>query len=279
MRHPALLALPLIGVGVIAFTLSATGGEPSAVAGPDNPVYTIDPDDDAGWKVSPDGKARMLKMAEGKNAFFAILMLEPGAAIPFHRDSTEEYILIMEGGGTLTMDGQSYTLEEGSVAYMRPNAEVAFLNGTRQTFGFQIFAGPEPASKYTTWVDLADSPVVKQDEREDMLWPVNAIRTAEKAYHAEWDAFTSAPACPAGLPGPDARPFTGDCTSAWYNLGWIPDGDAKCQFRVVAKPGASYSDDDFDVWAECDLDGDGKRAIIHANRADKAKLVTPADVF
>ena len=280
MRHPILLAAPVICLAALAFALSATGGELPAAAGPGNPVYTLDLDDEgAGWKVSPSGQTRMLKMAEGKNAFFALLMLEPGAAIPFHRDSTEEYLLIMEGGGTLTMDGQAYTLKEGSVVYMHPNAEVAYLNGSRETFGFQIFAGPEPASKYATWVDLANSPVVKNDERDDRLADVNGIRTAEKAYHAEWDAFTSTPTCPGGLPGPDSRPFAGDCATAWYNLGWVPDGDTKCQFRVQAKAGASYSDDDFDDWAECDLDGDGKRSIIHANRAEKATLVTPADVY
>ncbi len=273
MRQPLLTILPAALVAVAFLSFGAIGGEPAPLAGPTNPVVTVDPDDQGQWFASPNGNAKLLKLAEGKNAFFAVISLDPGAAVPFHRDETEEYLLIMEGGGALTLDGHTYDLTEGSVVYMRAGAEVAFLNGPEETIGFQIFAGPKPARKYDTWTSRKDDPEVVF---EDVQYFVDTLRTSEKAYMAEWDVFLPAPRCPGPPVGADKRPFAGDCAKAYTDWLYFDVVDTPCEVRIETSPG-KYGGD-FDIWAECDLDGDGVRAIIHANRADKARLTSPAEL-
>ena len=43
---------------------------------------------------------RVQELARGKNAFIGRLWLAPGAAVPLHQDTSEEYIVFLEGGGT-----------------------------------------------------------------------------------------------------------------------------------------------------------------------------------
>ena len=107
---------------------------------------------------------------------------------------------------------------------------------------------------------------------------LNAIRTAQKSYHHEWDAFTSAAATPATGTGKNAMDFTGGGYSAFRNFGWTPDGQVHCQYAVEAKNTAAAATDDFSITATCDLDGDGTESQITASRHEEAKLVTAENV-
>jgi hypothetical protein len=107
---------------------------------------------------------------------------------------------------------------------------------------------------------------------------VDGIRTAEKAYHAEWDSFTSAPWTPPTLSGKN-QPFSGGGKWAFENLGWVADGPTPCRFKVEARQGRSSQTDDFLITAECDADGDGIPSRYQANRAQKAWMVTADDVY
>jgi len=100
---------------------------------------------------SPNGKAELLRVAQGANAFVAMLQMKPGAVVPVHRDATEEYILFMGGGGIMTIDGVTTEVSEGHAIYMAPNAEVTFTAGADGALVFQVFAGPEPSAKYDSW--------------------------------------------------------------------------------------------------------------------------------
>ena len=95
--------------------------------------------------------ARVTELVRGRNAFVARLDLDGEAEVPKHRDGTEEYLVVLEGGGTLLMNGKPYQLSAGSAVFMPANAEVSFANGPRKMVALQIFAGPGPASKYDTW--------------------------------------------------------------------------------------------------------------------------------
>ena len=78
--------------------------------------------------------------------------LEPGASVPLHRDTTEEYLYVLIGSGTITVDGDSFSIQTGSTVYMPKNAEVSFQNSNNTFSRFiQVFAGPEPGSKYKSW--------------------------------------------------------------------------------------------------------------------------------
>jgi len=106
---------------------------------------------DPPWKVAPTGKARVQALASGKEAWVGKLVLDADAAVPEHQDPTEEFIVVLEGGGRITVDGTTHDVQAGSVVYMPADATVSYANGPSPMVAVQVFAGPGPASKYDTW--------------------------------------------------------------------------------------------------------------------------------
>ena len=90
-------------------------------------------------------------LARGEEAFLARLEMPAGGKVPLHRDATEEYIHVLEGGGTITVDGAAHEIAAGDTVYMPANAEVTFQGGDTPLVAIQVFAGPEPAAKYGGW--------------------------------------------------------------------------------------------------------------------------------
>jgi quercetin dioxygenase-like cupin family protein len=103
-------------------------------------------------KWAPSGKARIKMLARGENAFIGMLRMEAGAAVPEHQDATEEYIVVVEGSGRITIDGQSRELSAGDAVFMPAEATVSYQNGDAPMKALQVFAGPEPAKKYQKWL-------------------------------------------------------------------------------------------------------------------------------
>lgn len=102
-------------------------------------------------KVSPNGQARITFLAQGHNAFVGKLELAANARVPEHQDPTEEYIHVLSGRATMTMNGQQYEIGPGTTIYMPAYATVSVQNGPEPLVGLQVFAGPEPARKYDAW--------------------------------------------------------------------------------------------------------------------------------
>lgn len=111
--------------------------------------------------------------------------------------------------------------------------------------------------------------------REEPLVNLDGIRTAERAYQAEWDAFTSCAATPTNIPGTEFAPFAGGGIAHFENLGWIADGKVRCRYRVVAITGQTPLEDTFEATAECDFDGNGMPSVYRATRDEKARALTP----
>ena len=109
-------------------------------------------------RTKTKGKAKVAKLVQGNNAYLGLIELAPGASVPLHRDVTEEYLYLLNGSGVITIDGDSFDIETGSTVYMPPNSEVSYKNSDNATSRFiQIFAGPEPASKYESWEEFTSS--------------------------------------------------------------------------------------------------------------------------
>ena len=106
-------------------------------------------------KVAPSGKASITLLARGENAFLGKLEMDGGGKVPEHRDATEEYLYVVEGSGTLTMDDKDYDIGPGTTIYMPAGAKVSYANGKEQLVAIQVFAGPEPAAKYDGWTPKA----------------------------------------------------------------------------------------------------------------------------
>jgi quercetin dioxygenase-like cupin family protein len=122
---------------------SSTNGEPLAP--------TVIPLAEARSATAPHGKATIIHLALGHNAYLGRMRMDPGAAVPVHRDATEEYIHVLEGVGVMTIDGRDYEIGPGTTIFMPANAEVSFQNGETEMQALQVFAGPEPAKKYDAW--------------------------------------------------------------------------------------------------------------------------------
>lgn len=109
---------------------------------------------DAKERAAPSGKASVQQLARGEAAFLGRLTLQPGAVVPEHRDPTEEYIHVISGGGTMTIDGVTWTVGPGDTVFMPAHALVTYTNGDAPTVVLQVFAGPGPSDKYDAWVPV-----------------------------------------------------------------------------------------------------------------------------
>ncbi len=103
------------------------------------------------------GAGEIFLLARGEQAFLGKLEMAAGGEVPEHRDATEEYIHILEGGGTFSIDDRAYAVGPGSTIYMPANAKVSFKNGPSKLVAIQVFAGPGPAAKYDAWTPVGAS--------------------------------------------------------------------------------------------------------------------------
>ena len=118
-----------------------------------------------------------------------------------------------------------------------------------------------------------------RSKRAELPSNLDGIRTAEKAYHAEWDAFTTAADTPATQPSRAQVTFTGGGFAAFDNLGWKADGNVRGQYDVTAVNAASFQGDDFTATATSDVDGDSATAQYNCNRAEKSTMVTSNNIY
>jgi type IV pilus assembly protein PilA len=118
-----------------------------------------------------------------------------------------------------------------------------------------------------------------RSKRAEIPSNLDGLRTAEKAYHAEWDAFTTAAATPSAAPGRGQINFSGSGLAAFENLGWVADGKVRGQYSVVATPGVSSQTDDFTATGFADVDGDSALSQYECNRAEKASMLSSNNVY
>ena len=144
----------LFSCTVIAATLVGCGGQISTHITPSDPMQipgTVIHLAEARMAQTASQKARISHLARGQNAYLGQLWIAPNAGVPLHRDPTEEYLYVLEGGGELTMNSVVYSLKKGTAVFMPAGAEVTFKNGAAPTVVLQIFAGPQSADKYQSW--------------------------------------------------------------------------------------------------------------------------------
>ncbi len=116
-------------------------------------------------------------------------------------------------------------------------------------------------------------------KRAELPSNLDGIRTAEKAYHAEWDGFTSASATPATQPTRTPVNFSAGGFASFQNLGWVADGKVRGLYATVATNASSNVNDDFVSSATSDVDGDSTTAAYNCNRAEKSSMVTSNNVY
>ncbi|MCB9594035.1 MAG: cupin domain-containing protein [Sandaracinaceae bacterium] len=156
MRSIAVLSLALL--------LTSCGGAaecpepaPSASAGDEaapelaSPPAEVRALADAERRASPPGTAVVAMLARGNHAFLGRLEMEAGAAVPENSDDDEEYIHVLEGHGTVWIDGVESEVTPGATIFMPAGSVVRYQNGDERLVAIQVFAGPASADKYDRW--------------------------------------------------------------------------------------------------------------------------------
>ena len=68
-------------------------------------------------------------LLDGNQSNVRIIRLSPGQTLPPHTHSTSDLMIyIVEGIGTLTMDGNTVNFDAGSLAYLRGDEELRLSN-------------------------------------------------------------------------------------------------------------------------------------------------------
>lgn len=133
-----------------AFLLGGMFG--AAAAGQLTPGHVVAADA-APLKTAPHGKASIRLLSEGaESAFVGMLSIDPGITIPVHRDESEEFVYMIEGGGTISIDGVVSQVGPGDFVFMPAGAEVTFSStDASASKALQIFAPSQSAAKYDSW--------------------------------------------------------------------------------------------------------------------------------
>lgn len=116
-------------------------------------------------------------------------------------------------------------------------------------------------------------------KRAELPSNLDGIRTAQKAYHAEWNHFTSASVVPATQPTREQVTFSGGGFNSFDLLGWAADGKVRGQYSTAGITSSSAASDDFTASATSDVDGDAVTAAYNCNRALKPTMVTSNNVY
>jgi type IV pilus assembly protein PilA len=116
-------------------------------------------------------------------------------------------------------------------------------------------------------------------KRSELPTNLDGIRTAELAYHAEWDGFTAAAATPAATPsGRPQTAFAAGGYASFDRLGWVADGKVRGAYSVIAAAG-TFTTDAFLAQALSDVDGDNAMATYQCNREDKPVMMSANNVY
>lgn len=123
--------------------------------------HVIEPSEGRGF-VSPDGLTRVDLFANpdstpGTPVALSTMTIQPGAVVPEHvHETSAELIYLIEGGGTVTIDGVAYPLTAGSTIYIPAATPHSYTNdGTTVTRVVQVYAGPGPEARFRAWTPAA----------------------------------------------------------------------------------------------------------------------------
>ena len=121
---------------------------------------------------------------------------------------------------------------------------------------------------------------LKRAKRAELPMNLDAIRSNEIGYHAEWDVYTTCAITPDEVPGRKAVPFPATISSDmdWNQLGWTPDGKVYGQYEVVATDSYGLSAT-FEANVYGDIDGDGNLSNYQTNQIFKPVMLTPNIVY
>lgn len=108
---------------------------------------------------------------------------------------------------------------------------------------------------------------------------LDAIRYGLEAQNAAGLPVPSFGPCPPSDPGRNPRPFTGDCAEIMTLLGVDTAGQVRCSYQATTAPPSASGIVAFQAEAWCDVDGDGEYSRYSGTHLDRAKMVSPNNVY
>lgn len=88
---------------------------------------------------------------KAQSAFLGHLTIPANGKVPLHQDETEEYLYVLQGQGTIWIEGKKYAIKKDDAVFMPANSKVKFENGPKPTKVLQVFAPQGPEKKYKAW--------------------------------------------------------------------------------------------------------------------------------
>lgn len=137
----ALLVGLAVGIGGTVFAQDQTNGSPE----------TVMAEGLAPTRVADNGNAQITLFGESDSGFMGKLRVKPGAKLPQHTDKSDEFLYVLKGTGTLTVDSKTYDLSPNTAVYIPGGSKVSFENGGRVFEAVQFFSPPDSANKYSKW--------------------------------------------------------------------------------------------------------------------------------
>ena len=120
-------------------------------------------------RAAANGNAQITLFAEGEHGFMGKLRMAGGAKVPEHQDESEEFLYVLKGEGTITVDGTEYDVTPNTGIFLPAGAKVSYQNGDRVMEALQFFAPTDSANKYSGWetgqTPMTDKPRGERSKR------------------------------------------------------------------------------------------------------------------
>jgi quercetin dioxygenase-like cupin family protein len=100
-----------------------------------------------GRPVYGEGASKVFKQIlvgprDGFEGYLREFTLEPGGHTPYHHHDWYHVVYILEGTGSVRIDGRDYPLEQGSVVHARAGTEHGFTNNGAGRMRFLCLVPP-----------------------------------------------------------------------------------------------------------------------------------------
>ena len=114
----------------------------------------------------------------------------------------------------------------------------------------------------------------KSSHLDEIVQNVEAIRQAELQYDEAFGGFVSADAAPRPAHLVNGDPVPWAPSEGFRKLSWAPATETVLGSYTVQAERAGFK-----VMGTCDIDGDGRRALVEATRGEAARVVSEPGVY
>ncbi len=112
-------------------------------------------------KISGDGQARAVPMAQGRWAYLGELSLEAGAEYNNEAGAVEQYLYVLTGSAVLKVEDHRFFIGPRMGVYIPTGADVQWANGPDELVAVQFFVGKSPGVGFDDWYR----------EQQEPKWP------------------------------------------------------------------------------------------------------------